>query len=95
MRTLFIGVLNVISLIAALAFALLLFMGGAFASDSGTTAALVVSFSVMGFACLYPVLAIVAIIVSQRRRSYWIAILPLALPAALLLFAFSPWFSFS
>jgi hypothetical protein len=90
-----ITIINVITVPAAAIFAFLLFMGGAFASDSGTTAAMVVSFSILGLALLYPILTIVAIIFSQKRCSIWLALLPFILPILLLAWLFSPWFSFS
>jgi hypothetical protein len=90
-----IGIINALSVVLSVIFSYLLFIGGAFASDSGTTAAVAVSLAVMGAAFLYPIFTVFAIVKSQRKRSFVWAVAPLLLPLLLLGWAFTPWFSFS
>lgn len=91
----FIGLLNLISVPLTIVVSYLIFMAGAFASDSGTTAAITVSLSVIVLAFLYPVLILYVIYRSQKRRSLLAALIPFVLPAFFFVFIMSPWFSFS
>lgn len=91
----FISLLNLIGALLTVIVSYLIFVAGAFASDSGTTAAMTVSLSLMALAFVYPFLILYVIYRSQKRRSLKAALIPFILPAFFFVFIFSPWFSFS
>jgi len=79
-RRLGVGAVDIVTLGVSLAACFMTFIMGAFASDSGTTEAMLISFSIIGFAGLYALGTLICVILSQLRNSYKLAIFPIILP---------------
>lgn len=71
---------NVLAIAVTIPACFMVFIMGAFASDSGTREALIISFSLIGFAGLYALVTLVFVILSQVRNSFKLALLPAILP---------------
>lgn len=85
-----IGLVGVLAVFISFPFAFFVFVAGAFASDSGTTAALTVAFVLMGLAFIYPILTGIAAVWAWRKRSLITAIIPLIPPFLFFVVIFGP-----
>lgn len=83
-----ISLVNALALAVTLPTCFMIFIMGAFASDSGTTTATVISFSLIGIAGLYALATIVLIVFSQLRNSFKLTLIPLVVSALFIAFVY-------
>lgn len=79
---------NVLAVAVTVPTCFMIFIMGAFASDSGTSAALTISFALIGVTGLYAIGTIALIVLSQVRNSLKLTLIPLVVSMLFIFFTY-------